>query len=272
MIYINRNRLDNNGNSIRPLKDWFETAIAATEIAIRENRNHDPDPDIYGDNQVRAALEELFYDKCAYCETDVSRMDWNVEHFRPKSRVAERKDHPGYYWLTYEWTNLYPACTFCNQRRKDKPRWGDLKYAGAAGKMDQFPLENEETRAMSHQADVNQELTLLVDPCNDSPEEYLSYDGLGRIIALDNALKKKSRGQATINVFNLWPRRLRSRRKKRIDRTIDLLKAIRKLESEGKDSNAVVLKDFLKKHLLDDRYEDAGVSRAVVNDPDAFGI
>ncbi len=273
MIYINRSRNDENGTPIRPSENWFKNAEAATNKAIEENGQHNADQNIYGHHQVRAALEKLFYDKCSYCETSLTRMDWNVEHFRPKGRVAERQDdHPGYYWLTYEWTNLYPSCIFCNQRRKDKPRWGDLKYADAGGKMDQFPLEDEDTRAMSHNVDVHHESILLIDPCDDDPERYLSYDPIGNIIALDSALKKKSRGRATINVFNLWPRRLRDSRRKIIDFTVDLLKGIRKLEFEGKNSAVTLFKDLLQNHLLHDRCTHAGVARAVANDPGAFGV
>ena len=150
MIQIKRNRKDENGNDIKPSDDWFEKAARATTIAIEQRENHIADRNIYGSNDVRAALEKLFYDKCAYCESKISGThDWNVEHFRPKGRIAERpEEHPGYYWLTYDWYNLYPACQHCNQGRKDKPRWGDLRYATTGGKADQFPIEDEQTRAM----------------------------------------------------------------------------------------------------------------------------
>lgn len=272
MIFLRRNRNDENGNPIRPSEEWFEDARAATEGATQERHNHNADSNIYGHEHVRAALERLFYYKCAYCRSDITRMDWNVEHFRPKASVAERKNHPGYYWLTYEWSNLYPSCTFCNQRRRDKPIWGDLKYAGAAGKMDQFPLENENTRAMSHSNNVSQEIALLIDPCEDLPEKYFSYDGLGNIIALDKALKEKSRGLATIKIFNLWPRRLRKRRRDRIDMVVGLLKIIRELETVGNNSTADSLNEYLQINFLDDSCVDAGVSRAAINDPEAFGL
>ncbi len=156
MIYINRIRNDENGVPIRPPDKWFELAEAETAKAIREKKNHNANKNIYAHDLVRAALAKLFYDKCAYCYSEITATDdWDVEHFRPKGRVAERSAHPGYYWLTYNWKNLYTSCTHCNQRRKDKPRWGDLRYARAGGKMDQFPLEDETTRAMSHEENIN---------------------------------------------------------------------------------------------------------------------
>ena len=58
---------------------------------------------IYGADVVKAALDELFYGKCGYCEFKLIRTDQNVDHYRPKGRVAEATKHRGYYWLAYEW-------------------------------------------------------------------------------------------------------------------------------------------------------------------------
>ena len=199
MIFIERNHKDENGNHIKPSEAWLEKAEEAKNIAINERENHKPDDKVYGHIHVRAALEKLFYDKCAYCESKITVSEWNVEHFRPKGRVAERPGHPGYYWLTYDWDNLFPACAFCNQRRKDKPRWGDLSYGKTGGKSDQFPLEDEETRAMSHNDDIYNEVALLIDPCYDDPEWYIEYGVLGNISSIEN----NPFGIAAINVCNL---------------------------------------------------------------------
>ena len=150
MIHIDRDRADEQGRPIRPGASWFARAARGRERAAAEAGAHEADPGIYADDWVKAALEELFHRKCAYCEAPIgAEADWNVEHFRPKGRVAERHGHPGYYWLAYEWLNLYPVCEHCNQRRKDRPLWGDLQFAEAGGKQDQFPLEDEATRAMA---------------------------------------------------------------------------------------------------------------------------
>ena len=45
------------------------------------------------------ALDLSYNHKCAYCER-VTKAD--VEHYRPKKKVSEDADHPGYYWLCYE--------------------------------------------------------------------------------------------------------------------------------------------------------------------------
>lgn len=269
MIFVGRHRVDGAGVPIRPSQSWFTLAGKATRKAILENGTHTADGKIYGSVKVRAALEKLFSDKCAYCDSKFSPgEDWNVDHFRPKGRVAERRDHPGYYWLTYDWENLYPSCTSCNQRRKDKPRWGDLRYGHTAGKLDQFPLSDENTRAMSQDDDIHAELTLLIDPCSDRPEDHLCYDIKGQIYHFDEDLM----GKTTIEVFHLKRRRLRDRRLEKIKATVALMKLVRKGQQQGNVEIANEADCVIRNHFLDDACDLAGVARAVYRDPDAFGV
>ena len=88
-------------------------------------------------------LKNVFQGKCAYCESplEFDRYMGDAEHFRPKGQVTVKDhdkkkrvqcvpydgaafDHPGYFWLAYDWRNLLPACSPCNS---------------AEGKSDQFP-------------------------------------------------------------------------------------------------------------------------------------
>lgn len=269
MIFIDRHRCDEAGAPIRPSRNWYLLAEAATQKAIIEDGDHTADENIYGSTEVRAALEKLFVDKCAYCESKISAVeDWEVEHFRPKGRVAERQNHPGYYWLTYTWENLYPSCTHCNQRRKDKPRWVDPHYAQTEGKLDRFPILNEHTRAMSHVADIHNEIALLIDPCNEDPEEHLTYDIKGQIHSHSGDLK----GETTIKVFHLKRRRLRDMRLERINIAVDFTRLLRKVQREGSPNMETAADSFLKKHILHDSCVYAGAARAVLRDPDAFGV
>jgi len=264
MIHIERNRTDENGNDIKPSAEWFRKAAQATNIAIEEGENHKAKPDIYGSNEVRASLEKLFYEKCAYCESKISAThDWNVEHFRPKGRVAERSDHPGYYWLTYNWNNLYPACQHCNQRRKDKPQWGDLRYANTGGKMDQFPLEDEETRAMHPTKKIANEKNLLLDPCKDNTEKCFAFDITGDIHSLDN------NGEATIEICHLKRRRLKTPRCDKINLIIRLLTLYNKLSA---NSDALTDLGQIIKMLLSNNCEFAGAVRYVNNNQEEFPI
>lgn len=269
MIHISRNSRDEHGRRIRPPRTWFTSARAATRSALREQQAHVPDRSIYGHNEVRASLEKLFHDKCAYCESrHTPCSDWDVEHYRPKGRVAECKSHPGYYWLTYVWENLYPVCSHCNQRRKDKPRWKEPTTGPAAGKLDQFPLLRERTRAMRPSQDVRRESTLLIDPSYDNPEDYLGYDLQGQIFAIDRNLY----GAKTIEICHLRRRRLRDARKTIIEATIDIVKTIRKAKEKGDAAAARDYERLLRKHFTGDGCLYAAAARAVRRDPEAFGI
>jgi uncharacterized protein (TIGR02646 family) len=269
VIFLDRDRSDGEGRPIRPNQDWFELAAKARMDALHEAGAHEARASVYGNDQVRAALEELFHDKCAYCESRVSAVaDWDVEHFRPKGKVAERDGHPGYYWLAYEWSNLYPSCSHCNQRRKDRPRWGDLQYAGSGGKMDQFPLEDESSRALSPDDDLGTEARLLLDPCADRPEEHLRYTVDGQVVAVVGSRK----AEVSIDVFHLRRRRLRDQRRNKGKAVVDLLKIIREQEEKGNAEAARDLRAFLDTWFLVDSCEHAAAARAVVRDPALFGL
>ena len=139
MIRLDRNKTDENGQEISPSPGWFQRAGAARDDAVRQGRQHEFLASIYSAREVRASLSAISSDKCAYCEYRLSRTDWDVDHYRPKARVYGRDDHPGYYWLAYEWDNLLPACKHCNQLRSDPPTLGNLGRTRGRGKGDKFP-------------------------------------------------------------------------------------------------------------------------------------
>ena len=91
---------------------------------------------IYGDTTVKNVLRAMQYSKCCFCEKDLEDEDGAVEHFRPKGgyKLANKSKliKPGYYWLGYEWSNLFFVCSRCNS-------------AGNKGNF--FPLLDESKRA-----------------------------------------------------------------------------------------------------------------------------
>ena len=269
MIRVDRGRPDPRSNDrtpIQPADSWFESARQATEKAIAEGNAHRVSA-LYRHREVRKALEELFHDKCAYCESGTTAGSWDVDHYRPKGRVAERSDHPGYYWLAYTWENLYPACTFCNQRRKDAPRWDDPTPLDAEGKADQFPLEDEADRAMSPEQDLHRERPVLLDPCdpNEDPEAHLSYDSRGQI---HPRRADDRRAQATIRILHLNRRRLRKDRMRIQRQVVKILGILAKAERDA--PVAADVQELLSEEYLTANAIHAGVARAVVEDPVAF--
>lgn len=94
--------------------------------------------------------------KCCYCERYFLAANLHVEHYRPKTRVKQANGeavlYPGYFWLMYNWDNLFLACHECNSSNK-----GDL-----------FPLENPHSRARSHKGYLSREKPLLIKPSDDA--------------------------------------------------------------------------------------------------------
>ena len=153
-------------------------------------RDFDFDSKIYGDRSVKEILIKAQHDKCFLCESKITHIDYgDVEHFRPK-KAFRQSDHdnlnyPGYYWLAYDWKNLFLACKLCNQRHKKNL----------------FPLENPWERANSHLSDLKTEKPLFINPAEENPEEYISFrvDEINGVVpfAIDDNLKGKTTIQGT---------------------------------------------------------------------------
>lgn len=146
---------------------------------------------IYAHASVKNALDRMQGGKCAFCETKLVRSSGDVEHFRPKGgwkqSAADELTQPGYYWLAYEWQNLFRSCQFCNQKFKKNL----------------FPLSNPKNRARSHKADLAREQPLLIDPANEQPDKFISFRGETAF-----AVSGSTRGKTTIEVLGLNDERL----------------------------------------------------------------
>jgi len=149
----------------------------------------------YKDGKVKTQLDALFHGKCAYCESFYSKTQpVDVEHYRPKGRVAEAVGgHPGYWWLAMAWENLLPSCIDCNRKRGQtlpKAVAGTVlelhdgaHFSHAAefntGKQDSFPLAEGSTYATGEGDDMALEKRLLLDPTRDKPEDHLVFHVAG---------------------------------------------------------------------------------------------
>jgi uncharacterized protein (TIGR02646 family) len=232
---------------------------------VAERGTHEAQRTVYHHDQVHAALERLCDRKCAYCEAPApASASWDVEHYRPKGRVIERPDHPGYYWLAYEWDNLLLSCQLCNQRRTDRPTWEQAEPGATAGKADRFPLADESTRAMDPSGDLDAEVRLLLDPTRDDPEEHLTFDLTGRALAREGSTK----GSTSIDVYHLNRRRLRSWRQAQIRLAVEL---IGRLTRNGSHTLPEAV-DLVTETLGDGTLPWAGAVRAIARDPVAFGL
>jgi len=140
--------------------------------------------EIYMHPEVRGALDQLFRSKCAYCETLLSfSQPGDVEQFRPKTRAINLDGVVSvrhYWWLAYEWDNLYIVCAACNRMKATR-----------------FPVRA--ARAKPHETGkrLDKEKCLLLDPCRDNPDEHLIFLETGEVAS------KTDEGKATIEILGL---------------------------------------------------------------------
>ncbi len=65
----------------------------------------------YKHPENKSALKESSFDKCMYCESKITHIDYgDVEHIKPKSKYPQ---------LEFDWGNLGYACTRCNRQFKN---------------------------------------------------------------------------------------------------------------------------------------------------------
>ena len=225
------------------LCDAYESGVTEFEF----------DREIYGHKTVKDALILTQHDKCFLCESKICHIDYgDVEHFRPKKAYRqsdqEKLSRPGYYWLAYDWENLFLACTLCNQRHK-----GNL-----------FPLENLASRATSHLADWKAEKPLFINPVEENPEDFISFKVDKLLGVLPYAVENNPKGVATIKGAGID-------REKLCQSRMELLKFILALHQVAKmnlpQPESDQAKDILQSIVDDctaDSHQYAGMFRAAV--------
>ncbi len=141
--------------------------------------------------RVKPQAQALFNDKCAYCESLIAAIAFgDLEHFRPKTI---------YWWLSYEWDNLYSVCQICNQYKKDL-----------------FPIVGDRAKTYSRGQELQAEKYLLLDPCVDKPAFHFRYklDEILKDVKIEsissifqpnniNTFDGYDRGQITIDTLGL---------------------------------------------------------------------
>lgn len=124
--------------------------------------------DVWG--RLSEILSKQSTGKCWYCESNELRSDNPIDHFRPKGRVAECIDHPGYWWLAFDWRNYRFACTYCNSKR--------INVDTAGGKQDHFPIFTPPEWKKSAD-DPNIERPKLLDPTDPDDYKLLTFNKNG---------------------------------------------------------------------------------------------
>lgn len=214
MIFVDFDPARLTGDDARWWKNWSARASKARAKAIEDReakRGHKFQSAVWSDLK-EWLIARVFHGKCAYCESPVELTGFgDAEHFRPKARVTilvngkvqtvqiDGRDHPGYYWLAYEWRNLFPACSQCN----------------TAGKMNHFPVAK--THVIRHDparedpdALDSLEEPLLLNPYKDRPQKHIRFGEMGIVTAIDD----NPRGKQSIDTYRLMRGALVSARQK----------------------------------------------------------
>ena len=185
---------------------WRAKCTAATDEVIRAYAAGEPicfDGALYREHKYEFLMSTTgpFRGKCAYCDAYIFRQHGDVEHYRPKGPVTDendrpvtrerngnREEHPGYYWLVYDWRNLLPSCQICNVGNNQ------MSGTGKPGKRNRFPVYSG--RAWT-QGEEDNETPVLVNPTIDDPSEHIGFETSGV------AFERDDRGGQTIKILGL---------------------------------------------------------------------
>lgn len=208
----------------------------------------------YKEPDVIMALNTLFHNKCAYCEGKITNTGpIDVEHFRPKGRIEGVLNHPGYWWLATEWSNLLSSCIDCNRGRyqtlldiEDGHRL--TQGERLSGKHDHFPVAG--SRASCATDDHTLESPWLIDPTCVDPSEHIDW----KIVAdRPLAVSVSQNGQTSIELFGLNRSKLAEARRElqlKLDEEFLCLKAtISKIAKEPTDEGVREWLPVLQMHI-----------------------
>jgi len=186
---------------------WLAEAVKKT-AAFRALGRYEEEAGTW--SAIKGAYMKLQHGKCAYCERksgadEESKIEHDVEHFRPKSKVRQwppkkwnlkysfatgEPAETGYYLLAYNIFNYAVACKKCNTIYKS----------------DYFPIAG---KARIVDRDEAQELAgeepFLIYPLGDAdedPEDLITFQGLIPLPRHEDGLPRE-RARVTIDFFKL---------------------------------------------------------------------
>jgi uncharacterized protein (TIGR02646 family) len=233
---------------------------AAHYLLIKTNPTAKKEPfdfKVYKDESIKLALEKLFHGKCAYCESRYTGLHpVDIEHWRPKSEVlndGDRKARFGYYWLACDWNNLLPSCIDCNRMRNHLDRFEGETIL--LGKGNWFPLAEGNERATGEKEEFKEQ-PLLLNPCEDNPEDYLRLHEEGNVLPkIDETNQPSTKAKNSIRIYGLNRDGLVYERRERslvIQQKILVIRnLISLLNDESKNTETSLLIEDLLSHELE---------------------
>lgn len=235
------------------LQDYLQDPIAYQTGKKRFNFG----AKIYAHPSVKTALIKSQHKKCCFCERLIGK-DGDIEHFRPKSAYRQKStdqlQYPGYYWLAYDWDNLYLSCGPCNQRSKKNF----------------FGISNPKKRAQLNDNNTALETPVLIDPGHDDPSDHIIFRG-----EIPVPQSGSEKGKATIEIIKLDRTILNDARLIHLMKMKVIYEAIQIAKNKPNNLELKTLTDQLDQVLQDsmlDNAEFAAATRNAFNDGFRFVI
>jgi hypothetical protein len=178
-------------------------AYYETPERARHQRRFEPNWKLDYSPGLLQALQQLFHGKCAYCESQLADWEGELDRYRPWGRAVGldgvvASDH--YWWLPYEWSNLYLVCATCNRLKASR-----------------FPVKGQRAKIGARSDALLAEAPLLLDPCIDYPNQHLTFTEQGLVVS------ETERGLATIDILGLNRQDLIIQRHDDLRKVLDLL-------------------------------------------------
>ena len=199
---------------------------------------------IFIKTEFNGLLRILFADKCAYCETPIKQFEPDsgikmlaeIDCFRPRFNAVDlngKIDKKHYWWLAYDWDNLYLSCPDCY-----------------ASKSTRFPVKNGIRLEEDQSPNEGLEIPLLMDPCNpnDFPpkgKQHLVFQKDGNVVGVTE------KGKTTIDVLGLNRTQLIKDRKIAVKEFLAICAQIKIAKNENKNELVTELEEKKKECLTD---------------------
>lgn len=202
----------------------------------------------YSMEEVKGALIKCQNNKCCFSEAKFVMDYSNVEHFRPKGRVDPYpngpSEYPGYYWLAYNWSNLFLCKSVIN----------------TSNKRNFFPLKTGSIRNKTH-FDKNNEACILIDVNIEEPREFINFHN-EEIIGIDSS----GRGEFNIAFFNLRHPELDEARRTKYKIIKGLKELIEFAISSGKSKTELKQYTETLKETMDPKSEFSSMAKDFLKD------
>jgi len=170
------------------VKDAFDKNIKEKKYIDKKSRYKDASY-----KTVRKKLNNIYNNKCIYCERSFDDIDTHIEHYRPKSI---------YYWLSYSWDNLFLACAECNRPKANKFELDGLK----------INYKNERFNDIHNLGDNYDiiEKPKTINPEKENIYQYLEFNNKGEVFSKNNRVNysiklcKLNRNELIKNRVKVW--------------------------------------------------------------------